>query len=130
MLYALTAMTHGETTQQAVAARELHRIITEAPERDVIASTIGALEPVAAVLWDHDPRTAYLLAVVHGRTWVTLSLHPTDLAAGLDPATVAEVDEQARTMDTDQAVAVALDALERYLAAIDPDRVTASESAR
>jgi hypothetical protein len=59
-----------------------------------------------------------------------VSLFPTDLAAGLDPATVAKVDEQARTIDTDQAVAVALDALERYLAAIAPDRLTPTESAR
>jgi hypothetical protein len=53
-----------------------------------------------------------------------------DLAARLDAAIVAEVDEEARTMDTDQAVAVALDALDPYLAATDPDRLTATESAR
>jgi hypothetical protein len=45
----------------------------------------------------------------------------------LDPATVAELEERANAMDAEETVALALDALDRYLAAIDPDPLTTTE---
>jgi hypothetical protein len=37
-----------------------------------------------------------------------------------DPATIVELEERATAMDADEIVAFALDALDRYLTAIDP----------
>ena len=44
---------------------------------------------------------------------------PANAADVLDPATIAELEERANAMDADEVVAFALDALDRYLAAID-----------
>jgi hypothetical protein len=52
--------------------------------------------------------------------WATGTPLPADAAATLGPATVAELEERANAMNADETVALALDALERYLAAIDP----------
>jgi predicted ATPase len=123
---ALAAGATGDSAHRATAASELRRILTEQRQRHSLMFAAGALDPVAALLWEHDPRTAYLLTLIFRRTWGTSGLVP-DIAAQLDPDIVAEVDEQSRTMDTDRAVVVALDALDRYLTAIDPDVLTTPE---
>jgi hypothetical protein len=46
-----------------------------------------------------------------------------------DPGTVAELEARANAMNADETVAFALDALERYLAAIEPDPLTTTKSA-
>jgi hypothetical protein len=51
--------------------------------------------------------------------WATGSPLPADAVDALDAVTVAELEERADAMDAEETVAFALDALERYLAAID-----------
>ena len=82
------------------------------------------------LLWDYDAPTACLLRLADRRMWATGTPLPADVVDALDPATVAELEERANAMNADETVALALDALDRYLAAIDPDPLTTTESAR
>jgi hypothetical protein len=52
--------------------------------------------------------------------WATGTPLSADTVDALDPATVAEVEEPANAMNAGQIVDFALDALDRYIAAIDP----------
>jgi predicted ATPase/class 3 adenylate cyclase len=115
---ALAAMALSGSGDRATAARELHRVITEARDSHAMATVFGALGPLAALLSDDDAHTAYLLHLGARRMWAGRSPLAVD---ALDPATRAELEERANAMDADQIVAFALDALDRYLAAIDPD---------
>jgi hypothetical protein len=78
------------------------------------------LDALAALLWEYDAPTAYLLRLANRRMWATGTPLPTHSADALGPATVAELEQRAYAMDPDETVALALDALDRYLAAIDP----------
>jgi predicted ATPase len=120
MAAALAAMAASGTGDRAAAARQFHRVITEARDRHTISTAYWALEPLARLLWDYDAPTAYLLRLANQRKWATGTPLPADAVDALDPATIAELEERANAMDADETVAVALDALERYLAAIDP----------
>jgi hypothetical protein len=79
-----------------------------------------ALDSLAALLREYDAPTACLLSLVGRRRWATGTPLPAHVVDALGPATVAELEEQANAMNADQIVALALDALERYLAAVDP----------
>jgi hypothetical protein len=73
------------------------------------------------VLWEYDAPTAYLLRLAaNRRLWANRTPLPADAADALDPATVAELEERANAMNDEDTVALALGALDRYLAAIDP----------
>lgn len=85
-----------------------------------MASVFLLLERLAVLLWEHDTPTAYLLRLAGRRLWPTGAPLPADVVDTLEPATVAELEERATAMDADETVAFALDAVERYLAAIDP----------
>jgi predicted ATPase/class 3 adenylate cyclase len=113
---ALAAMAVSGTGDRATAAREIRRVITESRDRHTMAMAFEALDQLAALLWDDDAPTAYLLRLASRRMWATGSPLPVD---ALEPSTVAELRERANAMDADETVAFALDALERYLAAID-----------
>jgi hypothetical protein len=96
-------------------------VITESRDSHTMATVFAALGPLAALLWHHDGPTAYLLRVARRRMWAgpgsPLPAHALD---ALDPATIAELEEWANAMSADETVAFALEALERYVAAIDP----------
>jgi predicted ATPase/class 3 adenylate cyclase len=117
---ALAAMAVSGTGDRATAAREIRRVITEYRDSHTMATVFGALAPLATLLWDYDTPTAYLLRLVARRMWAAGTPLPAHAADALGPATVAELEERANSMDADETVALALDALERYLAAIDP----------
>jgi hypothetical protein len=117
---ALAAMALSGTGDRATAAREIRHVITENRDRRIMATAFWALDPLAALLWDYDPRAAYLLRVAIQRRWATGSPLPANAADVMDPATIAELEERANAMDADETVAFALDALDRYLAVIDP----------
>jgi predicted ATPase len=114
----LAAMALGGTGDRATAAREIRRVIAHYRDRHTIATAFGALHPLAALLWDYDPPTAYLLRLAARRMWATGPLLSAD---AVDPATAAELGERANAMNADQIIALALDALDRYLVAIDPN---------
>jgi hypothetical protein len=57
------------------------------------------------------------------RMWATGTPLPADAVDALDPATVAELEARANAVNVDETVAFALDALERYLAAIESREV-------
>jgi hypothetical protein len=116
----LVAMAVSGSGDRATAAREIRRVITESRDRHTMTTAFFALDSLAALLWDHDRPAAYLLRLANGRMWATAT--PLPAAAALGPATVAELEERANAMDADQIVAFALDAIDRYLAAIDPAR--------
>ena len=120
MADALAAMAVSGTGDRAAAAREIRRVITESRDRHTMATAFWALDPLAALLWEYDAPTAYLLRLANRRMWATGTPLPAHAVDALDPATVAELEERANAMDADETVAFALDALERYLAAIDP----------
>jgi hypothetical protein len=117
---ALAAMAVGGTGDRGMAAREIRRVITESRDRHAITAAFWALDSLAALLWDHDASAAYLLRLAAGGMWATGTPLPADAADVLDPATIAELEERANAMDADETVAFALDALDRYVAAIDP----------
>jgi predicted ATPase/class 3 adenylate cyclase len=127
---ALAAMAVSGTGDRATAAREIRRVITEYRDSHTMATVFGAMAPLATLLWDYDTPTAYLLLLAARRMWATAAPPPAHAADALGPATVAELEERANSMDADQTVALALDALDKYLAAIDPDPLTTTESAR
>jgi predicted ATPase/class 3 adenylate cyclase len=116
----LAAMAVTGAGDRATAAREIRRVITEYRDRHTMAGALGALDPLAVLLWEYDAPTAYLLRLANRRMWATGTPLPAHAVDALDPATVAELEERADAMDADETVALALDALERYLAAIDP----------
>lgn len=120
MANALAAMAVSGTGDRATAAREIRRAITESRDRHTMAAAFWALEPLAALLWDYDAPTAYTLRLAaNRRLWAAGTPMPTEALDELDPATVAELEARAKVMDADETVALALDALERYLAAVD-----------
>jgi predicted ATPase len=126
---ALAAMAVSGTGDRATVAREIRRVITEYRDSHTMATVFSALEPLAVLVGEYDAPTAYLLRLAIRRMWSTDTPLPANAADALDPATVAELEERANAMNADQIVALALDTLERYLAAIDPDPL-ATESAR
>ena len=85
-----------------------------------MTTALFALDPLAALLWEYDARTACLLGLAGRRRWGTGTLLPAHVLDALGPATVAELEQRANAMDADESVALALDALDRYVAAIDP----------
>jgi hypothetical protein len=115
---ALAAMAVSGTGDRAAAAREIRRVITESRDRHAMTTALFAVDPLAALLWEYDARTACLLGLAGRRRWGTGTLLPAHVLDALGPATVAELEERARAMDSDEIVAFALDALERYLGAI------------
>jgi hypothetical protein len=120
MAYARAALAVSGTGDRATAAREVRGVITEYRDRHTMATVFYALEPLATLLWDYDTPTAYLLRRAARRMWATGTPLPADSFDALDPATVGELEERANALDADETVALALDALDRYLAAIDP----------
>jgi len=100
-----------------------------------MATVFATLAPLAVLSWDYDAPTPYLLRVARRRMWAGAgSPLPAGAAGAVDalgPATVADLDERAKAMDADEAVTLAPDALERYLAAIGPPlerRITAGQA--
>ena len=120
MADALAAMAVSGTGDRATAARELRRVITESRDRHTPGTALWALDSVAALLWDDDAPTAHLLRLASGQI-VANGAPPLNAVDALNPATVAELKERAKAMDADETIDVALDALDRYLAAIEPD---------
>jgi predicted ATPase len=120
MADALVAMAISGTSDRATAAREIRRVIIDNRDRRIMATVFYALDPLATLLWDYDPSAAYLLRLANQGRWATGTPLPGDAHDVLDPATIAELDERANAMDADETVAFALDALDRYLAVIDP----------
>jgi hypothetical protein len=117
---ALAAMAVSGIGDRATAAREIRRVITESRDRRTMAPAFGALDALAALLWDYDAPTAYLLRLASRRMWATGSPVPADAVESLGAATVAGLEERANRMDADETVAFALDAVERYLSAVEP----------
>jgi hypothetical protein len=120
MAAALAAMAVSGTGDRAAAAREIRRVITQARDRHTISTAFWALWPLAGLLQGSDAPTAYLLLLAHRRLWATDRALPANAIDAIDPATIAELEERANAINADQLVALALDALERYLAAQDP----------
>ena len=120
MANALAMMTVSGTGDRATVAREIRHVITENRDRHTMATAFWALDPLAALLWDYDPAAAYLLRLANRRRWATGTPLPANAADVMDPVTVAELEERANAMNADETVALALDALDRYLAAIEP----------
>jgi len=120
MAAALSAMAVSGTGDRAAAARQIRRVITQARDRHTISTAFWALRPLARLLRGSDAPTAYLLLLANRRLWATGKPLRADAVAALDPATVAQLEERVNGMNADEIVALALDALERYLAAIDP----------
>jgi predicted ATPase/class 3 adenylate cyclase len=116
---ALTAMALSGSGDRATAAREIRHVITENRDRHAMATAFWALHPLAALLWEYDASAAYLLRLATRRMWVTGTPLPADAVDAFDHATVGELEERANAMTADEIVALALDALDRYLAAID-----------
>jgi hypothetical protein len=108
------------TGDRVTAAREIRRLITESRDRHAMTVAFWALDSLAALFWEYDAPTAYLLRLANRRVWVTGAPLPVDVVAALDPATRAELEARVNAMDADEIVIFALDALDRYLAAIDP----------
>jgi hypothetical protein len=52
--------------------------------------------------------------------WASGTPLPADAVDALGRSTIVELEERANARDADQIVAIALEALDRYLAAIDP----------
>jgi len=120
MANALAAMAVSGTGDRAMAAREIRRAITDSRDRHTMAGAFWALEPLAALLSEYDTPTAYMLRLAaNRRLWAADTPLPAEVLDRLDPATIAELEERANVMDADETVALALDALERYLAAFD-----------
>jgi predicted ATPase/class 3 adenylate cyclase len=120
MAGALAAMALSGTGDRATAAREMRLVIIENRDRHTMPAAFWALDELAALLWDYDAPAAYLLRLANRRRWATGTPLPANVADVMDPATVAELEERANEMDADETVAFALDALDRYLAVIDP----------
>jgi predicted ATPase len=118
MADALAAMAVRGTGDRATAAREIRRVITESRDSHAMSTAFWVLDSLAALLWKYDAPTAYLLRLATGRMWATGTPLPADALDAFDPATVAELEERANAMNADETVALALDALDRYLAAI------------
>jgi hypothetical protein len=118
--YSLVAMAVSGAGDRATAARHIRHVITEYRDRHTMASVLGVLDPLATLLSDYEAHVAYLLHLASQRMWATGTPLPANAVDALDPATVAELDQRANAMGADEAVALALDALERYLDTIDP----------
>ena len=103
------------TGDRATAAREIRRVITEYRDSHTMMTVFGAMAPLATLLWGYETPTAYLLLLPPDECG------PPPPADALDAATITELDARAAVMDADETVALALDALDRYLAAIEPD---------
>jgi predicted ATPase len=116
---ALAAMAVKGTGDRVTAAREIRSVITESRDRHTMAAAFWAMDALAALVWEYDAPTAYLLRLANRRMWATGAPLPPHAVEALDPATVSELEERARTMSGDEIVAVALDALDRYLVAVD-----------
>jgi len=97
-----------------------------------MATVFATLAPLAVLSWDYDAPTPYRLRVARRRMWAGAGGPlPAGAVDALGPATVADLDERAKAMDADEAVTLAPDALERYLAAIGPPlerRITAGQA--
>jgi predicted ATPase len=118
---ARVAMAGTGSGDRAAAAREIHRAIIESRDRHTMATVFAALGPLTALLWNYDAPTAYLLRVARRRMWAGAgSPVPSNAVDVRGAATIAELEQQANAMDAGDIVALALDALDRYLAAIDP----------
>jgi predicted ATPase/class 3 adenylate cyclase len=120
MADALAALAVSGSGDRAAAAREIRRVITESRDRHAMTVAFWALDSLAALLWHDDASTAYVLRLASRRMGVTGTPLPVDAVDVLDPPTLAELEERANAMDADELVALALDALDRYLATIDP----------
>jgi hypothetical protein len=120
MADALAAMALSGTGDGAAAAREIRDVITQNRDRHAMTTVFWALDPLAALLWDCDAPAAYLLRLANRRWWATGTPLPANAGDVMDPATLADLEERANAMDADEIVAFALDALDRYLAAIVP----------
>ena len=95
----------------------MRRFILDAVERDTLQFALVIIDGVAAFVWEHDPRTAYVLAAIYRRAWAVSSLLPSEAVAGMDPAELAALDTRASITTDGEAIALALSALDRYLAA-------------
>ena len=69
------------------------------------------------MLWEDDPRTAYVIATVFRRAWAMNSVLPGKAVTGIDPAELAALDARASITSDRDAVGLGLSALDRYLAA-------------
>jgi hypothetical protein len=71
------------------------------------------LDPVAVLIAPYDPETAYLLKLVDRRSPGSL-LAATPLPDDIGPERRAEIEAEAATIPIDDAIALALDTLDRY----------------
>jgi predicted ATPase/class 3 adenylate cyclase len=119
MADALAAMAVSGTGDRTTAGREVHRVITESRDSHSTSTAFWVLDSLAALLWEYDAPTAYLLRLATRRMWATGAPLPADAVDVLGPATVAELEARGNAMSADEIVVLALDALERYLGAVD-----------
>lgn len=114
---ALAGTARGHAARRPEIARQLRRFILDAVERDTLQFALVIIDGVAVFVWEHDPRTAYVLAAIYRRAWTVSSLPPSEAVAGIDPAELAALDTRASITTDREAIALALSALDRYLAA-------------
>ena len=96
-------------------ARQLRRFVLDALERGNLQFGLVIIDCVAVLIWEDDPRTAYLLPAIYRRAWAVNPMLPAEARSHLDPAEIAELDDRAATMPDRDALALALGALDRYL---------------
>lgn len=120
LVRALTAAARADPARRHEIARQLRGFLLNALERQTLLFAVLIIHGVAVLLWEDDPRTAYVLTAVHRRTWVVGSRVPAKAVAGMDAAELAALDARASTTSDRDAVGLALRALDRYLAT-DPD---------
>jgi hypothetical protein len=114
---ALAGTARADAARRPEIAKQLRRFILDAVERDTLQFALVIIDGVAAFVWEHDPRTAYVLAAIYRRAWAVSSLLPSEAVAGMDPAELAALDTRASITTDGEAIALALSALDRYLAA-------------
>jgi len=92
--------------------------IVEAQQRHNRLTAAGMLDTVAVLCWETDPRSAYLFSLVYQRSWSLPSLLSADATDSLGPDVMDEIQHLAADLPIDEAVSMALDLLDRYLAAV------------
>jgi predicted ATPase/class 3 adenylate cyclase len=118
--YTLLGRTMAQIAMQGghdrlAATRDIRQFLTQARDRHNYSQAVGLLDPIGVLVWDYDPRTAYLLSAVYRRVWAVASVLPAHVADVLGPSVVAELDSRALAMSLDDAIALALDGLDRCL---------------
>jgi hypothetical protein len=114
--WALGHAVAGGVVGRVEAAQTMREFLVEMAERGSYSAGLAQLEPASALLVEHDPRTAYVLSTVFGRTYATGTLFPAAVRSALGPEVVAELEARAAALSNEGAVALAIAALDELLA--------------